>query len=749
MSTPIFNDFFNNTNPSKWSCENVVKYYREYISQHEPLKKVLYDINIEFKRIKETDSDDSRRKTAQYIIDNWKVRAYLDNQGMVKLGHTRSTGYERKVRAYLDLPSVASWDTQGRPYWTMDVKQSNQNDEIIQKHIAERNALVEEQLRDQVVRTTLEEHLTRKRPAEEASPIVTSPPNLRQREPRTPEDKIRTTSGTEMEETDSDITYSDEEPSETFLSQQSYTNTTKADSSLALAKEVEKEEKQTSKYINRDIASEALGTYQMNVLAGKKLIYNNVDVLDSARLNMKTTKKSPLCIGVINIHNSDCTKFLPDDFKHFVADQLQDPEIEAVNFANGRSISKFVVDCEEVVIQFLDKFYDVDDLGSLAKVLNENPIDMSVASNDLIFVRALFDHFFLLYKNDILLQSMSESELNMYVWTPLLRNAFLGKDDIKLSCGELASNSYNKLKEILNIGGRSAPRLDGKGLLKSLGTEILAQEDGVLNTRGKRKGDLKKLEYCTKVILTTLFFALPSEAKANIIKIETYSIQSNGLRLTISVSKYLFENTIITMDLQDIEIPRTVEGFSKLVVAVKVRGNETPSDWKKRIWDTLMSYRKNHLLTDPNKRYLIARKPKYLYTCDIWFGHWRTNCNGNEYCDMSFKDYMKLKGNPPPCYFTKKAIHRYEIWLENVSSRIRCIRQKQLRDTEHKVQSNVNTVLSKPHYICNQQKNICMNNTFLTSSPFPKKPIQYQRYCSPLGNYWMNESRSLTPPPLP
>jgi hypothetical protein len=31
---------------------------------------------------------------------------------------------------------------------------------------------------------------------------------------------------------------------------------------------------------------------------------------------------------------------------------------------------------------------------------------------------------------------------------------------------------------------------------------------------------------------------------------------------------------------------------------------------------------------------------------------------------MNFEDYMKLKNNPPPCYFTKKAIHRYEMWLE-------------------------------------------------------------------------------------
>ena len=204
----------------------------------------------------------------------------------------------------------------------------------------------------------------------------------------------------------------------------------------------------------------------------------------------------------------------------------------------------------------------------------------------------------------------------------------------------------------------------------------------------------------------------------------------------------------------------------------RMRGNETPSDWKDRIWDTLMVYKKNHLLTDYNKRYLIARKQTYLlYQCNVWFEvnigicyscnqlvysklgsgyeyfhaffmdkHWHTNCTGNEYCDMSFKDYMKLKNNPPPCYFTKKAIRRYEMWLENVSNRIRRIRQK------HKVQSNVNTTPSKPYYIYNQQKNICMNNTFLT--PFPKKPVQYQSYYSQRES-WMDKPRSLTPPPLP
>ncbi|CAG8822598.1 37162_t:CDS:2, partial [Gigaspora margarita] len=373
--------------------------------------------------------------------------------------------------------------------------------------------------------------------------------------------------------------------------------TAELDTSLISTNEAEVKSRKTRKpYITRDIADEVLKKYQMRVLAGKKLTYNDVDVLDFVRSNMNKDKttKSPLCIGVINVHNPDCTKFLPDDFKRFISNQLQaqDSEIKAVSFATELSIDKFVVNCEEEVLQFLEKFSDIGDLESLARCLNDNPINMSNASNDLIYVRTLFDHFFFLYKNDILLQSMSESELNAYVWTPLLRNAFLGKDDMKLSCGELASKSYEKLKEILNIAGRSAPKLDGKGFLRSLGTEILAQEDGVLNTHSKRTGDLQKLEYCSKVILTTLFFALPSAAKADITKIETYNLQSNGFHLKISASKYLFEDTIVTMDLQHVEVPRTVEGFSKLVV-----GTKTILSWKARTKKNTMRtwFAQNHV----------------------------------------------------------------------------------------------------------------------------------------------------------
>ncbi|RIA84596.1 hypothetical protein C1645_832021 [Glomus cerebriforme] len=39
------------------------------------------------------------------------------------------------------------------------------------------------------------------------------------------------------------------------------------------------------------------------------------------------------------------------------------------------------MDCEEELLIFLNKFQDIRDLASLTRCLNENPIDMSVASN--------------------------------------------------------------------------------------------------------------------------------------------------------------------------------------------------------------------------------------------------------------------------------------------------------------------------------------------------------------------------------
>ncbi|CAG8451354.1 3082_t:CDS:2 [Diversispora eburnea] len=121
----------------------------------------------------------------------------------------------------------------------------------------------------------------------------------------------------------------------------------------------------------KEPTNEILNAYHIRVLAGEKLIYNGVNLLDF----IYQTNEGSLSI-----------------------DQIQEPEIKVI-----RKNHRLYVNCEEEVLQFLDNFEDVNDLESF------------------------------------------------------------GKSDIKLNYGELASKSYNKLKDILNIAGNGASKLDEKG----------------------------------------------------------------------------------------------------------------------------------------------------------------------------------------------------------------------------------------------------------------------------------------------
>lgn len=149
------------------------------------------------------------------------------------------------------------------------------------------------------------------------------------------------------------------------------------------------------------------------------------DVMEFARSIMETAKKnqiskSPLTIGIIDIHNVECLKYLPQGFKEYIANQMQDTD-DSIYFSEGGVINKFLVDCEEEVLEYLEKFDNIDSLKSLEECLDKNRINHSTSSNDLIYAENLFLHFLFLYKNDVLTQSLTEAEFNAYVWTPILR----------------------------------------------------------------------------------------------------------------------------------------------------------------------------------------------------------------------------------------------------------------------------------------------------------------------------------------
>ncbi|CAG8515497.1 6234_t:CDS:1, partial [Diversispora eburnea] len=99
------------------------------------------------------------------------------------------------------------------------------------------------------------------------------------------------------------------------------------------------------KYINRDLADEVLKSFQVHILPGYKLIYDDVDVMDHAHSIMNVMKKSevsksPLPISIVDIHNTECLKYLSQGFKKYIVDQMQDNEVDALHFSKGKYINK-------------------------------------------------------------------------------------------------------------------------------------------------------------------------------------------------------------------------------------------------------------------------------------------------------------------------------------------------------------------------------------------------------------------------
>ncbi|RHZ84710.1 hypothetical protein Glove_78g203 [Diversispora epigaea] len=110
------------------------------------------------------------------------------------------------------------------------------------------------------------------------------------------------------------------------------------------------------------------------------------------------------------------------------------------------------------------------------------------------------------------------------------------------------------------------------------------------------------------------------------------------------------------------------------------------------------------------KRYIIANKMKYLWEGDLGHAvgvniaicyscnklvysnieckygichfmdkHWSTNCIGNAYYDISFRDYIefknKLKSGLINSFDEKQAIRRYELWTQNAIRRVKRARE--------------------------------------------------------------------------
>ncbi|RIB15283.1 hypothetical protein C2G38_2192788 [Gigaspora rosea] len=154
----------------------------------------------------------------------------------------------------------------------------------------------------------------------------------------------------------------------------------------------------------------------------------------------------------------------------------------------------------------------------------------------------------------------------------------------------------------------------------------------------------------------------------------------------------------------------TSEEWSEYVKMPQVRTNETPSEWMKRIWLRLQYFRENDLLPIESKKYLEARRlirfpdstsyaPEIgiaiCFSCDqlVYTNqrttymrnynhigmerHWSSSFTGNQFCDLNYEEYLKIKQKPNSIYnFNDEyALHRYGLWMQNAIRRIKRARE--------------------------------------------------------------------------
>nr|CAG8613028.1 4072_t:CDS:2 [Entrophospora candida] len=135
----------------------------------------------------------------------------------------------------------------------------------------------------------------------------------------------------------------------------------------------------------------------------------------------------------------------------------------------------------------------------------------------------------------------------------------------------------------------------------------------------------------------------------------------------------------------------TPEEWTEYCWMPQVRTDETPGDWKSRIWTRLMYFRENDLFPGESNKYLEASRPKKLsdgtlYAPTIGIAicfscmekHWKFSCSGNEFCSVSYEEYTKIKQKPKSAPYSvedKYAFHRYKLWMENATKRLKCARE--------------------------------------------------------------------------
>ncbi|KAF0372170.1 hypothetical protein F8M41_013107 [Gigaspora margarita] len=263
------------------------------------------------------------------------------------------------------------------------------------------------------------------------------------------------------------------------------------------------------------------------------------------------------------------------------------------------------VDDDDNILEFVDNYDDNVDIDEQTPI--PEPVDNN-KENDSVPKRKVTRNKPKYIQHDLAQELLTNLRLcplkgHKWLWEDIdIINLFKDNKNTKtyevkktlfeaLCSNNTLTSLYMKNFELNAIEVKMMTRMDSRATIMSISQEVLIQDNGRYDNASKRKNDLTKLEYCSKVLLTSVYLALPTVSRPDI-----HSI-------------LCFENTICMLGLTDIIIPRTVDAFPKCVEAVcKVLSWKARSRNKTKIFHELIGKSTSQL---HERKYFTPKKLAY------------------------------------------------------------------------------------------------------------------------------------------
>ncbi|CAB4479448.1 unnamed protein product [Rhizophagus irregularis] len=299
----------------------------------------------------------------------------------------------------------------------------------------------------------------------------------------------------------------------------------------------------------------------------------------------KPKTKTPLEYGIIDLNDGIILEALGKSvISHF--------EAKMQEYKPKKALS--------VEVKRILKTFNVTSLEDLGKALDAVKIDYNNLDRDIIYMRRLFEKFFLLFQDRSTInldnRDLPEGWYNSHIVAPIFDDCLESMDECILRRGEVESF----VQKLLDKKSRKKKKYDGI-LSFSKQFEFIYVETATTSVPSKSDKDLSKLHNAIILMFKHMVSTLPEKLLHEISSMPILCVQFSGSSIEVYLAIWLANMRPVVFSIMDLEIAEEITTFPKMTTVAAKMLSLRPfiQDLHKR-YRTLLTKEADHYLDDDN-----------------------------------------------------------------------------------------------------------------------------------------------------